>query len=128
MCELFHKGSREKVLVSARITSLAQHKGQLAEVVAALDVLDRDAAKTTKTFLAENSQILADGERRGEVLGTCLRELLRSVLLCVKKHFTALSEACRDAIGQAARRSMGAHRTGSGGMRPAQRPAAMVTH
>jgi hemolysin D len=46
--------------------SLAQQKGQLAEAVAALDVLDRDATKTTKTFLAENSQKLADAERQAE--------------------------------------------------------------
>jgi hemolysin D len=44
-------------------STLTQQKGQLAEALASLDVLDRDAAKTTRSFLAENSQKLADAER-----------------------------------------------------------------
>jgi hemolysin D len=47
-------------------SSLAQQKGQLAETIAALDVLDRDAAKTIRSYLAENSQKLADAERMAQ--------------------------------------------------------------
>ena len=47
-------------------TSLAQQKGQLAETIAALDVIDRDSAKAIQNFLAENSQKFADIERQAE--------------------------------------------------------------
>lgn len=45
-------------------TVLAQQKGQLAEAMAALDVLERDATKTISSFVAENTQKLADAERQ----------------------------------------------------------------
>jgi hemolysin D len=47
-------------------TSLAQQQGQLAEAEAALSVLERDTTKTVATFIAENSQKLADAERQME--------------------------------------------------------------
>ena len=47
-------------------TTLAQQKGQLAETEHALDVLDRDTMKVITTFVAENSQKLADAERQSE--------------------------------------------------------------
>jgi hemolysin D len=47
-------------------TSLAQQQGQLAEAEAALSVLERDTTKTVATFIAENSQKLADAERQIE--------------------------------------------------------------
>ena len=47
-------------------TSLAQQQGQLAEAEAALGVLEGDATKTVATFVADNSQKLADAERRIE--------------------------------------------------------------
>jgi hemolysin D len=47
-------------------TSLAQQQGQLAEAEAALGVLERDTTKTVATFVAENSQKLADAERQIE--------------------------------------------------------------
>ena len=47
-------------------TTLAQQKGQLAEAIAASLVMERDAAKTVETFIAENSQKLADAERQAE--------------------------------------------------------------
>lgn len=47
-------------------TALAQQEGQLAETVAALQVLDRDAAKTISTFVAENSQKVAEAERQAD--------------------------------------------------------------
>ena len=47
-------------------TSLVQQQGQLAEAVAALDVIDRDTTKTITTFIAENNQKLADAERQIE--------------------------------------------------------------
>jgi hemolysin D len=47
-------------------TSLAQQQGQLAEAEAALGVLERDTTKTVATFIAENSQKLADAERQIE--------------------------------------------------------------
>ena len=49
-------------------TSLAQQKGQLAEAVAAIEVLQRDSAKTVESFVAENGQKLADAERQVEEL------------------------------------------------------------
>ena len=45
-------------------TSLAQMSGQLAEAEAALDTIDRDLSKTISSFIAENSQKLADAERQ----------------------------------------------------------------
>jgi hemolysin D len=47
-------------------TTLAQQQGQLAEAVAALNVLERDTTKTIATFIADNSQKLADAERQIE--------------------------------------------------------------
>jgi len=47
-------------------TSLAQQEGQLTEAVAALEVLDRDAVKTTSTFIADNSQKMAEADRQAE--------------------------------------------------------------
>jgi hemolysin D len=47
-------------------TSLAQQKGQLAETMASLNVLERDATKTIASFVAENGQKLADAERQTE--------------------------------------------------------------
>jgi hemolysin D len=47
-------------------TALAQQKGQLAEAVAAIVVLEREAAKAVDAFIAENGQKLADAERQGE--------------------------------------------------------------
>jgi len=47
-------------------TSLAQQQGQLAEAEAALGVLERDTTKAVTTFIAENSQKLADTERQME--------------------------------------------------------------
>ncbi len=49
-------------------TSLAQQKGQLAEAVAAIEVLQRDSAKTVESFVAENGQKLADAKRQVEEL------------------------------------------------------------
>jgi hemolysin D len=45
-------------------TSLAQQKGQLAEALAAIAVLERDATKATSSFIAENGQKLAEAERQ----------------------------------------------------------------
>ena len=47
-------------------TSLTQKMGQLAEANAAIEVLERDAEKTTDTFVADNAQKLADAERQGD--------------------------------------------------------------
>jgi len=47
-------------------TSLSQKMGQLADATAAIEVLKRDAEKTTDTFVADNAQKLADAERQGE--------------------------------------------------------------
>src|SRR5205085_1157483 len=47
-------------------TNLAQQKGQLAEAIAALDVIDRDATKVVSTFIADNSDKLAAAERKLE--------------------------------------------------------------
>jgi hemolysin D len=46
--------------------SLVGQKGQLGETTAALDVIDRDMAKAVATFVADNSQKLADAERQLE--------------------------------------------------------------
>lgn len=56
-------------------TSLAQQKGQLAEAIAAIAVLERDAAKAVDSFVAENGQKLADAERQTEDIG---QRLLKS--------------------------------------------------
>ena len=45
-------------------TNLAQQKGQLTEAQVALDVLERDGAKTVSTFIADNSDKLASAERK----------------------------------------------------------------
>lgn len=45
-------------------TSLAQQKGQLAESKAAIEVLTRDLEKAVSTFVAENSQKMADAEKQ----------------------------------------------------------------
>jgi len=47
-------------------TSLAQQKGQLAESDAAIEVLTRDLEKTVSTFVAENSQKMADAQKQAE--------------------------------------------------------------
>ena len=47
-------------------TSLAQQKGQLAEAGAAIEVLARDLEKTISTFVAENSQKMADAQKQAE--------------------------------------------------------------
>ncbi len=47
-------------------TTLTQQKGQLAEAAAAIEVLTQDAAKTADTFIADNSQKLAEAERQLE--------------------------------------------------------------
>jgi len=47
-------------------TALAQQKGQLAEGIAAIEVLKRDAAKAMSAFIAENATKLAEAERRSE--------------------------------------------------------------
>jgi hemolysin D len=47
-------------------TSLAQQQGQLAEATAAIEVLQRDAAKAVSAFIADNATRLAEAERRAE--------------------------------------------------------------
>ncbi len=47
-------------------TSLVQQKGQLAESVAAIQVLTRDLEKTVTAFVAENSQKMADAQKQAE--------------------------------------------------------------
>ena len=47
-------------------TSLAQQKGQLTEAGAAIEVLTRDREKTVSTFVAENSQKMADAQKQAE--------------------------------------------------------------
>jgi len=47
-------------------TSLAQQEGQLTEATAAVEVLDRDAIKTVSTFIADNSQKMAEADRQAE--------------------------------------------------------------
>lgn len=47
-------------------TYLANLRGQAAETAAAVDVARRDIEKSYRTFLAENSQKLADAERQAE--------------------------------------------------------------
>jgi hemolysin D len=47
-------------------TVLAQQRGQLSEVVAALAVLDREAEKTLESFIAEQGQKLAETQRQAD--------------------------------------------------------------
>ncbi len=50
-------------------TNLLQQKGQRSESGAAIRSLDREAAKAVETFIAENSQKLADAERQADDFG-----------------------------------------------------------
>lgn len=47
-------------------TNLAQQQGQLAEAAAAIEILERDAAKAMSTFVADNATKLAEAQRRAE--------------------------------------------------------------
>jgi hemolysin D len=55
----------EESLKSHRL-ELTRQKGQLGENAMALDVIDRDMTKAISTFVADNSQKLADAERQLE--------------------------------------------------------------
>ena len=47
-------------------TQLAQQIGQMNEASAAIDTLDRDISKSIDSFIAENTQKLADAERQAD--------------------------------------------------------------